>query len=96
MGTDFVLTIISVEKFHISTKRWDERLNTQIKLDESRLNQRFDKLLESLSWNQKRFLTSFPQLKFTDIKAQILQECYKLKYIFNFTGTILQYWACII
>ena len=67
MGTDFVLTIISVEKFHISTKRWDERLNTQIKLDENKLNQRFDKLLESLSWNQKRFLTSFPQLKFTDI-----------------------------
>ena len=27
-----------------------------------------DKLMETLSWNQKRFLTSFPQLKFTDTK----------------------------
>ena len=61
MGTDFILTIFSVEKLHMSTKSWNERLNTRMKLDEG-------KLMETLSWNQKRFLTSFPQLKFTDTK----------------------------
>lgn len=68
MGTDFILTIFSVEKLHMSTKSWNERLNTRMKLDEGKLNQAFDKLMETLSWNQKRFLTSFPQLKFTDTK----------------------------
>ncbi len=68
MGTDFILTIFSVEKLHMSTKSWNERLNTRMKLDEIKLNQAFDKLMETLSWNQKRFLTSFPQLKFTDTK----------------------------
>lgn len=68
MGTDFILTIISVEKLHLSTKHWDERLNAQLKVDENKLNDRFDKLLESFSWNQKRLLTSFPHLKFTDAR----------------------------
>ena len=68
MGTDFILTIISVEKLHLSTKHWDERLNAQLKVDENKLNDRFDKLLESFSWNQKRLLTSFPHLKFTDVR----------------------------
>lgn len=68
MGTDFILTIFSVEKLHMSTKSWNGRLNTRMKLDEGKLNQAFDKLVETLSWNQKRFLTSFPQLKFTDTK----------------------------
>ena len=68
MGTDFILTIFSVEKLHMSTKSWNGRLNTRMKLDEGKLNQSFDKLMETLSWNQKRFLTSFPQLKFTDTK----------------------------
>lgn len=68
MGTDFILTIISVEKLHLSTKHWDERLNAQLKVDENKLNDRFDKLLESFSWNQKRVLTSFPHLKFTDVR----------------------------
>lgn len=68
MGTDFILTIFSVEKLHISTKSWNERLDTRIKLDETKLNQAFDKLMGTLSWNQKRFLTSFPQLKFTDTR----------------------------
>ena len=68
MGTDFILTIFSVEKLHMSTKSWNGRLNTRMKLDEGKLNQAFDKLMKTLSWNQKRFLTSFPQLKFTDTK----------------------------
>ena len=68
MGTDFILTIFSVEKLQMSTKSWNDRLNTRMKLDEGKLNQAFDKLMETLSWNQKRFLTSFPQLKFTDTK----------------------------
>lgn len=68
MGTDFILTIISVEKLHLSTKHWDERLNAQLKVDENKLNDRFDKLLESFSRNQKRLLTSFPHLKFTDVR----------------------------
>ena len=68
MGTDFILTIFSVEKLHMSTKSWNGRLNTRMKLDEGKLKQAFDKLMETLSWNQKRFLTSFPQLKFTDTK----------------------------
>ena len=68
MGTDFILTIFSVEKLQMSTKSWNERLNTRMKLDEGKLNQAFDKLMETLSWNQKRFLTNFPQLKFTDTK----------------------------
>lgn len=68
MGTDFIRTIFSVEKLQMSTKSWNERLNTRMKLDEGKLNQAFDKLMETLSWNQKRFLTSFPQLKFTDTK----------------------------
>lgn len=68
MGTDFIPTIFSVEKLHMSTKIWNERLNTRMKLDEGKLNQAFDKLMETLSWNKKRFLTSFPQLKFTDTK----------------------------
>ena len=68
MGTDFIPTIFSVEKLHMSTKIWNDRLNTRMKLDEGKLNQAFDKLMETLSWNQKRFLTSFPQLKFTDTK----------------------------
>ena len=49
MGTDLILTTISVERLHISTKRWDERLNTRIRIDEGRFNQRFDKLVGSLS-----------------------------------------------
>ena len=68
MGTDSILTIFSVGKLQMSTKSWNERLNTRMKLDEGKLNQAFDKLMETLSWNQKRFLTSFPQLKFTDTK----------------------------
>ena len=69
MGTDFILTIISVEKFHLSTKHWNERFTTQLKVDEGKLNEQFDKLLESFSWNQKRLLTSFPHLKFTDARS---------------------------
>ena len=53
MGTDFIPTIFSVEKLHMSTKIWNERLNTRMKLDEGKLNQAFDKLMETLSWNQK-------------------------------------------
>ena len=49
MGTDLILTTISLEIFHIGTKRWDERLNTRIGIDEGRFNQRFDKLVGSLS-----------------------------------------------
>lgn len=30
MGTDTIVTMISVEHFHISTKQWDERLNQYI------------------------------------------------------------------
>lgn len=41
MGTDFILTIFSVEKLHMSTKSWNERLNTRMKLDEGKLNQAF-------------------------------------------------------
>lgn len=39
MGTDFILTIFSVEKLHMSTKSWNGRLNTRMKLDEGKLNQ---------------------------------------------------------
>ncbi len=39
MGTDFILTIFSVGKLQMSTKSWNERLNTRMKLDEGKLNQ---------------------------------------------------------
>lgn len=92
MGTDTVLTVISVKKFHTTTQQWDqraaayrkklrERLETAAPEDQlvlkhhlhewhhqfaHRLNK--EGASQQLSWNQRRLLKSFPQMKVTDSK----------------------------
>ena len=91
MGTDTVLTIISVEHFHTTTQMWEkrvvafqERLRGRIEqaLPEEKpvLVQRLhswrtdflehleDRPAYHLSWNQRRFVKSFPQMKMLDAK----------------------------
>ena len=50
MGTDLVFTIISVRKFHETTKMWDEKIN--------------EHLLKRLSWNHQPLMNSFAKIKF--------------------------------
>ena len=52
MGTDLVFTIISVRKFHETTKMWDEKINKH--------------LLKRFSWNHQRLMNSFAKIKFDD------------------------------
>lgn len=74
MGTDLVLTIISVRKFHMSTKLWDEKINhvlseVHVKAKDRRsyLLQHLDEIRpEHLSWNHRRFINSFDKMKFND------------------------------
>lgn len=49
MGTDLVLTIISVRRFHATTKMWDERINKR--LDE--LHVRFDEAKSNMQLRKK-------------------------------------------
>ncbi|WP_103660775.1 putative ABC transporter permease [Lactobacillus sp. HT06-2] len=75
MGTDLVLTIISVERFHTTTKMWDERINAHLKHAHVDLDNWHGEVIKHwdeirahrhLSWNQRRLLKSFPDLKFSD------------------------------
>lgn len=100
MGIDTILTVISVERFHITTKMWDNHINQFIERVRSRVESRmsekgklkvgdwhhsviqhYDELKPNrLSWNQRRFLKSFPKLKvldapkFMEIKKAILKK----------------------
>lgn len=76
MLTDFILTIISVERFNITTKEWNERLNAFLKKEDHKLSPHeiISKHLDEvkpkhrLSWNHKRLLNSFPHMKITNNK----------------------------
>ncbi len=76
MGCDFILTIISVERFHTTTQMWDQRINERLHyLHEKGVRDFHRDILEHLdkirperkfSWNQRRLLKSYGKLKFTD------------------------------
>lgn len=78
MGVDFICTIISVERFHTTTQMWDKRINEFLKKLPTDLKRNHEQVHahvvahlseikpKDLSWNQKRLLKSFPQLKFND------------------------------
>jgi uncharacterized membrane protein len=91
MGTDAVLTIISVKHFHTTTQMWNERvINYQEQLrqkvraalpqERSQWRRQLDSWhisfvqhldeiqIRRLNWNERRFLKSFPRLKFLDAK----------------------------
>ncbi|KRL89797.1 putative ABC transporter permease [Lactobacillus kalixensis] len=88
MATDFVFTIISVERFNVTTKEWNDRINAFFKKRGHELSSHeliFKHLDEvkpkhKLSWNHKRLLNSFPQLKstnnkqFNDIKQDLVKR----------------------
>lgn len=79
MGTDFICTIISVERFHTTTQMWDRRINEFIRQLPDKLEHDHKQVHAAvvahlndikperkLSWNQRRLLKSFPQMKFND------------------------------
>lgn len=75
MGTDFILTIISVEHFHTTTKMWNQRINRRIAEAHVDLDHWHDDVVahldeikpkRPLSWNQRRLIRSFPKLRFND------------------------------
>ncbi len=81
MGTDTILSVISVEKFHITTQQWDERAAAYRKKLLNRLEKAApkDKLAikdHLQDWqryfaqylNHRRLIKSFPKLKMTDSK----------------------------
>lgn len=89
MGTDFILTMISVQHFHTTTKMWNQRINQRLQLAHIDLEHwREDAVahLEEirperrLTWNERRLLKSFPHLIFNDaerfnkIKHEILRH----------------------
>lgn len=100
MGLDTILTVISVERFHTTTKMWDAHINRFIERVRAKVESRmpekgklkvgdwhhsviqhFDELSpHRLSWNDRRYLKSFPRLEFLDapkfieIKKDILRK----------------------
>lgn len=89
MGTDFVLTIVSVEHFHTTTKMWNERINKRIDEAHVDLDNWHDDVVahldeirpkRQLSWNHRRLMRSFPRMKvidsekFNHIKKDLLKR----------------------
>ncbi|WP_251546477.1 putative ABC transporter permease [Limosilactobacillus caecicola] len=81
MGIDTALTMISVERFHVTTKMWDQRINGLLwhlrekaghELSDANGWRAFvlahfkDVKLPTLSWNHQRLVKSFPRLRVLD------------------------------
>lgn len=75
LSTDFVLTMISVHRFHMTTKMWNERI--QAKFDKKKLAAKELRVAvvknvdtirpkQRLSWNHRRLAHSFADLRFKD------------------------------
>lgn len=89
MITDFILTMISVHRFHITTKMWNERIQADLdkkKLEVKDLRAEVLKNIDAirptrrLSWNHRRLARSFADLRFKDtgrlntVKKELLKR----------------------
>lgn len=79
MATDFACTMVSVHRFHITTKMWNERIQAHVeaargeaKLKTADLHADIIRHIDSirpqrrLSWNHRRLARSFADLHFED------------------------------
>lgn len=89
MTPDFVLTMISVYRFHMTTKMWNERIQADLdkkKLASKGLRAEVVKNIDAirpkqrLSWNHRCWARSFADLRFKDtgrlnaVKSELLKR----------------------